>query len=405
MEKLELPIEATDLFSKTFNLLDQCLQSTGVTSSEFSRKLESTNLVLADGTLKMQAFAESLEDDGLQQGSGLIDGISNSLSMVNQQLSEAGNWLGKFDNMLQQLGLNAGHTFNSLQSDIHSLIGGFSSLLSMNPAGVFSGVSSIWSGLSGISDGLFGRGGLFGGDSDESMLKQAEAELQRLFGGAFDADVFAQFSSVINSIPRAASGGLDVLAASWHPQTVLEVLENIEHFDADMQQRWAANLEDHIKPVLMQTLKMSEADAARAMAPLFNEILKKVDGNSRLDSEFQRMINWAERLGAVVSATRPDNHLENSDTGSQLNANFSGFKQEADSNVINSKEIENQTRQQTDLLENISICLKDISAVIGRPAKVELNLDGERLIDLLLEAGGDRKIASAVNSAVQFKGC
>lgn len=143
----------------------------------------------------------------------------------------------------------------------------------------------------------------FSGPTNQELFAKAGTKAGQAFGANWSAAAQSAMERVGNSIQKAASGKVDIVAAMWHPETLIEVLKNIETAGLDVQKTWAQNLEDNVKPVLMTTLGMSEAEAAAAMAPLFNEILSKITPGSPIDAEFQRMLDWATSMGVTLSSS------------------------------------------------------------------------------------------------------
>lgn len=141
----------------------------------------------------------------------------------------------------------------------------------------------------------------FSGPSNQELFAQAGTKAGQIFGANWSTAAQSAMERVGNSIQKAASGKVDIVAAMWHPETLIEVLKKIETAGVDVQKTWAQNLEDNVKPVLMTTLGMTEAEAAQAMAPLFNEILSKIAPGAPIDAEFQRMLDWAVSMGVQLS--------------------------------------------------------------------------------------------------------
>ena len=144
--------------------------------------------------------------------------------------------------------------------------------------------------------------GAFAGPSNEELLKRQGELAGRIFGDAFTSEVADIMAKVAEKLPRAASGKIDVLAAMWHPETVAAAIKNLTSVTTAELERWAHDIEDHVKPVLMTTLGFSETEAAQMIAPLFAELLSKaLESEASIGPVFQRMISWVESLGIEIA--------------------------------------------------------------------------------------------------------
>lgn len=301
MEALRIPIEVQDAFSGQLDLLKTQLEQSAGGSAALSGALTAGKEAAQQAAGAMVSLTNQMAGDGIRNGSVALEGIAGLLDQMNDGLREAGQWVNSLGGFFDQLGIDAGAAISGISSGLTSLLSGIAGIASMNPLSMLTGANSLLSGISGIGSSLFGRGGLFGGPTENEYMSGGVNELNQLFGSAFSQEVEQAFNSVINAIPRAESGMPDVLAASWHPTTVVEVLENIESFTTDLQNTWSRNLEDHVKPVLMTTLGFSESEAAKLMEPLFREILSRVAPGGELDAHLQGMVSWAERMGVDLS--------------------------------------------------------------------------------------------------------
>lgn len=222
-------------------------------------------------------------------------------------------------------------------------------------------------------------GDLIDGPSTQQLMEQGGKNAGKIFGAAWSSQAQSAFEATLNSIPKAASGKVDVLAAMWHPNTVKEVLENITDMGLTAQNTWAANLEDNVKPVLINTLGMTESEAAEAMAPLFEEILSKLEPGAPISESMQSMIDWAQQLGVDLSnsfttageAAREMLRGTLDDTLSFLDAAESSIKRRdtALANFFKSQGTQNELERiqkiATDILKDGKVGLSEVQAAMA----------------------------------------
>jgi len=142
----------------------------------------------------------------------------------------------------------------------------------------------------------------FSGPTNEQLLASQGKIAGQIWGEAFSAEVASIMAKVAEKLPRALSGKVDVLAAMWHPETLTAVINELTAVTTAGLEQWARDIERHVKPVLMTTLGFSELEAAKMIAPLFEELMRKaIESGVAVGSEFERMIGWVKSLGIEMA--------------------------------------------------------------------------------------------------------
>jgi len=142
----------------------------------------------------------------------------------------------------------------------------------------------------------------FSGPTNEQLLASQGKIAGKIWGEAFSAEVAGILQKVAEKLPKAASGKYDVLAAMWHPETLTAVIAELTAVTTAGLEQWARDIERHVKPVLMTTLGFSELEAAKMIAPLFEELMRKaIESGVALGSEFERMVGWVKSLGVEIA--------------------------------------------------------------------------------------------------------
>jgi len=405
MEAITLPIEVQDKFSQELQLFQSNLSNSAVAGDELTASIGGMTFETGIAQEVVANFSSLFGEGFLGEGIDAFADLAVSISSFSLELSSIDTLISGFDSALSDLGISGGLALDNLSLGLQSIISGFAALSTFSLSGLFAGIPDVWSGLSSVWDSLFGRGGFFGGPSDDEMMDQAAGELATVFGEAFNDEVWSAFGSVITSLPRAESGGLDVLAAMWHPETVLEVLENIDVFSAEDQLQWVQNMEDHVRPVLQETLGLSDAETANLMGPLLQEILDNLAPGSGIHDELQRLLDWAESLG--VEFDMPEGSEASESSSIEGSSSFLGGSSQSSSDYQSIEEENAVTRDhysaQMEILKSIDASLQTTARNTARAQKVTFDVNGATIVSAILQNGGDVQLAQAIDNAKSYK--
>jgi len=228
--------------------------------------------------------------DFLRAGCGLAESLAAGFTAtLNDLLAKAiGGLKGILESALSGLGA--------------SLSGLFGNLFSALSGGLTLGLGSLFGAVAGAVASFFG--GIFAKPDVEEYARSSAAALAGKFGVALTAELEVVIK---NSAARiAAVTGKEMRRhmadAQWMPETISYIVGQLEDFGAAVQDSLARTLEDSTKAVLMNVMRLSEGEAARAMAGTFEAVIgKALAAGEALSGEMLRMLEWAQRAGAEIA--------------------------------------------------------------------------------------------------------
>ena len=180
---------------------------------------------------------------------------------------------------------------SSMMGDISSLAGAGLGAYVGGAAG-----AQVGAGVGRVAGGVMDW--LFGGPSNEQLWADQGSQAGRIFGSAWSEAANQTMLQVAQNISLAKSGKLDMLSAMYHPDTLQQVMAKLTEFGHDVQDYWVSIFEDDTRSVLQNSLGLSEAQAAEAMAPLFDTAIKlAIENGETISDEMLRMINWGLSQG------------------------------------------------------------------------------------------------------------
>lgn len=138
---------------------------------------------------------------------------------------------------------------------------------------------------------------VFGGPTNEELLKRAGASMGRAWRAAFTAEVEAALAKAASALPRAGSGKLDVTAAQFMPGVLSALLDAATSFGPEFQRRLAESV-GHGVNYLMKLTGVSQAEAFRQMEPVLEQaVALALKYGQTLSPQLQGLIEQARNLG------------------------------------------------------------------------------------------------------------
>lgn len=234
-----------------------------------------------------ESIARGLEGLGLA-GASVFSNLATITDAFGRALADIPNAMNSISAGLDAL-TNANASFSGQVSGLFNVLGGYGqiagSLLNIG-ASIHSWISA-WGtdGVDSVAASLGGRFGSIWGVSYTAAMQQA---------------VNAATRDIANNSNMTLEGrGIVEHHAIYHPDVVKEVFASISNWSAGVQDQMAHLLEHSTKAVLMNSMGLSEAQAAERMAPLFQQVISQV-GEAGLSGEMARMVEWVKRFGVEL---------------------------------------------------------------------------------------------------------
>jgi hypothetical protein len=375
MDALTIPVSIVTEFQDTIAGLD-----------EHKNKLQKIFTEEAVGFIDI--FKNSMEDVFGRQTTGILNSFLKT--MINTGGNFTAAWQGNWDSIVSY-GLSALQALGSSSNQTVSLIG-------QALSGVFQGFQAggIWGAIGGGIMSL--AGGLSQGPSNDQLLSSQGKEAAAIFGAAFDSNVAAIMANVAANLPTAGSGKVDVVASMFHPDTMAAVLKNIEDFGHTTQEKFANIFNDNVKPVLMTTLGYSQAEAAKMMQPLFQQMIEgaKATGES-ISPMMATMISWAQSLGAVldidVSGALKNVQQSGEEMLNSLGSKLDNFSSKAGSQNKYGNSGEGELRESGSMTKH-----QQNSSSLN----LTINTDNPSGFQSYLKSGGSQEISTALQNANKY---
>jgi hypothetical protein len=293
-----LPAAVNESFSK----LEKKLSSTrkeiagiGESAKSLARNVNQGGDSLLDFGIKISKTINQVSGNSIKSFSSIF---TKGLQIFKQGLGENGSITSLWENHWQGILSTSFAAISQIASGINSKIGNaLNSAMQGFQAGAQFGMPVA------IAGGIFaGVTTFFSGPTNEELMQQYGSEAGVAYGNAWSEAVQAKMWQMAEKLPKAASGKYDFVAAAFHPETMQVALQGLTEFGSQVQEQFSKMFENNVKPVLMNILGMSEAEAAQAMAPLFETtIAKALEYGQALSPTMERMLAWARELGVEIN--------------------------------------------------------------------------------------------------------
>jgi hypothetical protein len=140
----------------------------------------------------------------------------------------------------------------------------------------------------------------FTGPTNEDLAAGGAKELKNLFGVTIDPKSLLKLAE---KLPRAESGKVDIEFAKVHPETLQQILKQLESFTPHVQAKFAQSIASGIG-YLQSKLGLSLEQAFQKMQPVLQgSIAKAISSGEILDQKLLDLINHAKNLGIAIGAS------------------------------------------------------------------------------------------------------
>lgn len=319
---ISIPLEVLDRFSAVF---DQFERRAAKTVAAVSTTLRQVGAGAAESGRRIESMALSTTG-ALQRIDGAASGAGTALENLgdaaeSSAVRSADAWSEFADSLTGMFGIAL-----DLIDDFR---GGMTALVESGVQALLAQVPAIGPALGQLAGPIAGWivGALAGPTNEELLARQGET-MGRIWGDAFSAQAAAALEKVAEQLPRAGSGKYDVVFASYHPDTLRALMDDLTEFGAATQRKLAESM-GHGVNYLRDKLHISHAEAFAMMAPAFEQAVDlALQFGETLNPELTALIEHAKNLGVAIEVdagkftTALEGFLAQSDISVQALANL-----------------------------------------------------------------------------------